>query len=68
MPQNPHLLKTLLASLIPAIFGEDNLNNQQDVEECLMTLIGNCAYLKQLTKFGTFKKRKCMNENCFVEV
>ena len=64
---NARVLKTLLARLNPATFGEGNLNKQQDVEECLTTLIGNCANLGQLAKFGTFKKRKCMNEKCLFE-
>ena len=55
---NARLLKTYLARLNPATFGEGNLNKQQDVEESLITLIGNCANLKHLTKFGTFKERK----------
>jgi len=61
---NARLLKTLMGRLNPATFGGDNLNKQQDVEECLTILINNCTILKKLTTFETFKKRKCMNENC----
>ena len=57
----------MLATLNCQTFGDDNFNKQQDVEECLTTFISNCKNLKQLTKFETFKKRKCNNKDCLYE-